>query len=467
MPAIGLGFIVNGLSKDSHGTVAESEAFCNAAPASPAPGERPQAAARGVGGDAPPSNTASNSSIPPGKDLFRPLRWGVDSLYLSYRGTLHEERETQLAELKFAAQSRDPSEVALAQLRLAGHIFEVKDKAFGLFSFVIEDNAYRIALRRGSGKKLPMAYVKISSHRLASETPEVIEAEVRSLLADLGTLESDASISRIDLFVDFQSTVDMESWDRHAWITKAGSVHCYSDDKKFSGWTVGLGGPIGARLYDKTLEVSKSGKAWIHPLWLEAGGDVEARVWRLEFEFKRAILAQLGSTYLTDVLAVLGGLWRYATVDWLRLAVPNSGDATRSRWLTHPLWDAVAALDWGAPPALLSRTFSPARAPDMGWVLQQSRSLLTTFMAMRGLDEYCEAFDYWNRAIESDLGRLGEQIGLDPDAIIREAVGLKHRRFNTALNLDAIPDEERFHQIERELAEAAREYEHASRGGAS
>lgn len=434
---------------------------------SPSPGERPQAAA-GVGGsDAPPSNTASNNSIPFPKGLFCPLRWGVDSLYLSYRGSLHEEREEQLAELKIAAQSQDPSEVAMAQLRLGGHIFEVKDKAFGRFSYVLEDNAYRIALRRGTAKKLPMAYVKISSHCLAAATPEAIEAEVRSLLADLGTLDSDANVSRIDLYVDFQSTVDMESWDRHAWITKAGSVHSYSDDKKFSGWTVGLGGPIGARLYDKTLELSKSGKTWLYPLWLAAGGDIEARVWRLEFEFKRVILAQLGSTNLSDVLPVLGGLWRYATVDWLRLAVPNPGDATRSRWPTHPLWDAVAALDWGAPPALLSRSFSPARTPDMQWVLQQSRSLLTTFMALRGLDEYCEAFDYWNRAIESDLGRLAQLIGLHPDAIIREAVTLKHRRFNTALNLDSIPNEDRFHQIEQELAEAAREYKRVSRGETS
>lgn len=61
-----------------------------------APGERPQAAAGGGGSDAPPSNTASNNSIPPPEDLFAPLRWGVDSLYLSYRGSLHPEREDQL-----------------------------------------------------------------------------------------------------------------------------------------------------------------------------------------------------------------------------------------------------------------------------------------------------------------------------------------------------------------------------------
>ena len=65
-----------------------------------------------------------------------------------------------------------------------------------------------------------MAYVKVSSHRLASDTPKAIEAEVHSLLDRTRTLESDANVSRIDLYVDFQSTVDMGGWDRRAWVTR-------------------------------------------------------------------------------------------------------------------------------------------------------------------------------------------------------------------------------------------------------
>ena len=253
-------------------------------------------------------------------------------------------------------------QVANAQLRLGEHIFEVKDKAFGLFYFVLEDNAYRIALSRGAGKQLPMAYVKISSHRLASDTPQAIEAEVHSLLAELGTLESDAHVSRIDLFVDFQSTVDMEGWDRHAWVTKASSVHAYSVDKEFSGWSVGLGGSVGARLYDKTLELQKTGKTWLYPLWLAAGWEVESRVWRLEFELKRDVLAQLGSTYLSDVLPVLGGLWRYATTGWLRLTVPILGTplarvGCRTRYGTPSrLW-----IGGRLPPFSLELSRQPAR----------------------------------------------------------------------------------------------------------
>lgn len=46
---------------------------------------------------APPSNTAPNSC---NGVFFQPLRWGVDSLYLSYAGQLFEPVWTQLDDLK-------------------------------------------------------------------------------------------------------------------------------------------------------------------------------------------------------------------------------------------------------------------------------------------------------------------------------------------------------------------------------
>ena len=66
-----------------------------------------------------------------------------------------------------------------------------------------------------------------------------------------------------------------------------------------------------------------------------------------------------------------------------------------------------------------------------------------------------------------DLGKLAEQLGLHPGAIIREAVTLKHRRFNTAFNLDVIAEEDRLRAEADELANEASEYRRVSRGGES
>jgi len=115
----------------------------------------------GAGQDAPPTNRASNTCN--GDGWFKALRWGVDSLYLSYPGRLNEDTEKELERLKGVAQSPEPHKQALAQIPIKGHLFEVKDKGSGLFPYVLEDNAYRIALSRNTAKSLPMAYVKVSS----------------------------------------------------------------------------------------------------------------------------------------------------------------------------------------------------------------------------------------------------------------------------------------------------------------
>lgn len=52
--------------------------------------------------DTSPTNRVSNKYNP---EYFKPLRWGVDSLYLSFTGVLFPEIEARLEQLKKLAQS--------------------------------------------------------------------------------------------------------------------------------------------------------------------------------------------------------------------------------------------------------------------------------------------------------------------------------------------------------------------------
>jgi hypothetical protein len=383
---------------------------------------------------------------------------------VSYAGRLFSHQHETLQALKAAARSDVPGEVSAAQLRLGEHIFEVRDKGAGLFAFVLEDNAYRISLASFGARALPMAYVKISSHRLASRPVEAIEAELRSLLAELGTLEGLARVSRIDLFVDFVSDVDIESWGRASWVTRARSINAYAVDSRFSGWAIGLGGPMAARLYDKTLELAKSGKDWLKPLWVAGGWDGEARVLRLEFEVKRDTLKGLGLEVLVDVLRTLPGLWRYATTEWLRLAVANPDDATRSRWPIHPLWSLLSKIDWAGDPGPLSRSFKVERAPSVRWVLRQIFALLCSFMAIRGLYNYAQGLDLLQTELSAFLGERSEREFATQTRIVHDQVALKMRRFNTGYNLDEISEEDRLQEQQDELLRQADAYRKASRG---
>ena len=203
-----------------------------------------------------PSNTATNNSI---TGEIKPLRWGIDSLYLSYQGNLHDHINSQLAVLKKQAQSDKVNEQAKSQIQIGDHLFEVKDKGTSMFNYVLEDNAFRIQLSRPN-KSVPMAYVKISSEYLTHLLPQEAERSLSKVLSQLGAIESTANVSRVDMFVDFISLQDMEAWDRKAWLTRAGSVNSYSIDSRFTGWTIGLGGVLAARLYDKLYELLKSNK---------------------------------------------------------------------------------------------------------------------------------------------------------------------------------------------------------------
>ena len=404
--------------------------------------------------DAAPSNTASNNCNC--EEIgFIPLRWGVDSLYLSYPGMLADSVTRKLETLKKNAQSESEADQAKAQYCVGDHVFEVKDKGAGMFPFVLRDNAFRISLSRPKGGALPMAYVQVSSQLLSAFSPQRAEAMLSDVLLQLGDIEP-AKVSRIDLYVDFVSCVDMESWNRHAWVTRAHKIGTHAVKGEFSGWSIGLGGVMSARLYNKTLEIETSGKEYLKELWLRAGWDGISPVWRLEFELHREVLTQKGVSGLRETLRHLDGLWSYATDEWLRLTLPNEDDATRSRWPIHPLWACLASVDWGGDGGPLLDRFSSVSAPNEKLVIARLFSSITTLMALNGDTSLDAAWDGLRLRLDNYLHNLCIWEGVHPKQYVEEKVRIKARRFNSILNReDEAPDYD----------EEARQYLRASRGG--
>ncbi len=374
------------------------------------------------------TNRATNNSI--NHDEVKFLRWGIDSLYLSYQGNLHPEVHEQLIQLKKQAQSDNPQEQAKAQLKLGDHLFEVKDKGTSMFSYVLEDNAFRIQLSRPN-KAVPMAYVKLSSEYLTHLFPKDAEHRLSTILSQLGALESTANVSRVDMFVDFVSHQNMESWHREAWVTHAESINAYSIDGRFTGWSVGLGGVVAGRLYDKLFEIDKSKKFYLIPLWEQANWQQGEPIWRLEFEFKRQFLVQKNLSKLTEVLANLNGLWSYATTEWLKLSIPNHIDQTRSRWPIHPLWAALSSVDWETNGGTLQPRFNTTRAPNKESALDRAFSALTTWMAALGYTDYELAVHPFFEDLGHHINNHSMNKGTTFEALIKEKVGLKAKAFNT------------------------------------
>lgn len=381
--------------------------------------------------DTSPSNTVSNKY---NTEYFQPLRWGIDSLYLSFTGSLHLGQEATLERLKKLAQADRLSDQSAAQLQVNEHIFEVKDKGTGLFPYVLDDNCFRIQLSRQRAKSMPMAYVKISSEYLTHKSVNDVVADLSAVLHVLGDVQSQPKVSRIDLFVDFASSEKMDSWHRDAWVTRSEKIHQYAVRGVFSGWSIGMGSGMSARLYNKLLEITTSNKGYLVPLWNEAGWKGETPIWRLEFELKRDILAQFDVQALGVALLNLNGLWSYATTEWLKLTLPSEGDTNRSRWAIHPLWAYLSSIDFETAGGVLSREFSAQRVPSDKRLFDAGFSVISSFMAREQITDFYEGLHAYCRDLYAHFNSRAITLGTSLGDFVEERVSVKARRFNTILN---------------------------------
>lgn len=136
-----------------------------------------------------------------------------------------------------------------------------------------------------------------------------------------------------------------------------------ADDFSFglvrTGLTFSARGSLSCVIYDKTREIKRSDKQWFADLWKQNGWAGESLVWRVECRFKRDALHELkqegvfhGIEDVCDLPERLPVLWAYAVGQvggspadglpdgWLRYVVPVEDD-NRSRWPTHPVWEAI------------------------------------------------------------------------------------------------------------------------------
>jgi hypothetical protein len=235
----------------------------------------------------------------------------------------------------------------------------------------------------------------------------------------------------------------MESWHRDAWVTRAQDIDTYSRQRAFTGWSIGLGGDIGARLYDKTLELKKSRKDYLKPLWSAKGWEPDQSVWRLEYQLRREVLKELGVASLPSLLNQLAGIWHYATGSWLRLTVPNAQDQTQTRWPNHALWDRLAAVPWAAGDGPELGRLRKARLPSDESLFVNGLGGLTSFMAGQGITDLGEGFGEFLAHAERFHDALGLKDGKNFRGYVAGKVAEKSRRFNTLRNQNREAEQER------------------------
>ena len=362
------------------------------------------------------------------KNIFK----GLDSLYVSFNGTLKEGLTEFLNEKKTLAQSDDEKKQALATMDIEDHHFEVIDKGAGYYTYILADNWYQIKITASKKQKVPTIYVQIKSELLNRAGHEYSIYKLREIVSKLLVLIEEEKVSRADIFVDFVTDADIERIEEQSLVTKTRKKdkHWYGG---FTGWSLGLGGIISARLYDKTVEIKKSQKDYLIKFWEYGGWDPSERVWRLEFQLKREFLGQMHIKTYSDLLSKTNDIWQYCTCNWLKLAIDDDTQ-NRTRWEIDPLWKAIQGVRFldGAFTGV-KREVNKERIPSDKTLYQNGIiGYTTSFAAREGLDDIDEkaVIKCWNEALDH-LKR--ETRGKDKE-YLSSKINLKKKRYNKVLS---------------------------------
>jgi hypothetical protein len=358
----------------------------------------------------------------------------VDSLYLSFSGAIDPKLAVHMQECKTLAQANDEEIVALGGIRIGDHQFMVMPRGRGRFAFVLEDNWFSIQLSNTSGKRLPLALVQIRSEYLTAVGPEEAIRTISELIGGMGSLTGPARLSRIDLFADFTTALDLTAIPGAHWVKRSKKRTIHEECDQVTGISFGSGNEVSARLYDKTRELNKSGKFYLEALWGLQGWKEGETVWRMEFQIRREGLPEPMMGAALAALPLSGNLWRYLCDDWLRLALPSPSDDTRSRWPTHPLWANLAHV-WDIDPlaAPLTRV-AKSRAPTDDYLFRAGIAGLTSFMAREGIADYGHGLGEFLHALEAYYDAPSRQFPESLQGYIGRKARLKARRYNVRMS---------------------------------
>lgn len=299
---------------------------------------------------------------------------GIDSLHLSSGAALRPDVVKDLLERKAEAVKCHAEGRPLPRWRTIVTVngvavtveLEVQPRGTRKGDLLLTSDAMAVVMHSNPPRNLPAAYVELHAVFLWCGWDYASDVGA-ALLRDVAAVPTsvDVQVSRIDLAADFmgwQPTPELRehlvgrfvSWKKNLEVDGSPWEEEHGRGRRFTGFTFGRGYML-ARLYDKTVEIQKSGKTWFEPKWKPAGfvdTDTSGHVWRLEFQVRREVLRKCelithemktseggeGSTEVkrwADLKKGLNDLWRYLTSKWLTYRLKRKN---RKRVVLHPRW---------------------------------------------------------------------------------------------------------------------------------
>lgn len=323
-----------------------------------------------------------------------PLMAGVDTVGYTSRARISHELYATLDEEKRRAQTAAGMNAVYCPDWLGARLLPNGAKGY---SFLIETEDFTVKIAGEKMLQWPGLAVELRSYFLHTHedgAPGAIEASLAWICQRLLVGPDAASQralctwetvtpSRFDLHIDwqggFEPTFDAGEVERFIKPRRL-KWHPFFDGRRCTGYRFGSGGPLMARLYNKTVErATRQDDAYFALLaaWNPDTFDPERTVWRLEFQLRREGLTgfhlapdlasvdqesddaetrsldvQLEAELTAEDILHIGTfpklfahhatLFDYLMTHWLRLTTPIKGQAP-ARWPVDPTWETLRA----------------------------------------------------------------------------------------------------------------------------
>jgi len=321
---------------------------------------------------------------------------GCDTLALTYRVSGYAEwisrRIREFQEAKLASQDGGVVDVGIGDWRLRMEPFGAPH-----YSFRLACDSFSVFLSSRDFGVYPPLMVWGKSESLWNVGAAGLVKVARSFVEQgIGKILEE-KVSRVDLTFDF-SGWEPTFEDVRRIVSRAVNRSLFWVGERLAGVSLGAGHRLYARLYDKTLEILRSGKRWMHQVWAEGGWDGLGSVWRLEFECKRDFLREFQVEGFDDFVSAYPDICDYLFGDWVRLETEEGG--------VHPVWLQLNAAVRGDRVGLVRgiRTRRVAKERYVYGIL----GYLTSYAAAVGILEMDRAWEAVAVEMKRYLNRKGE-----------------------------------------------------------
>jgi hypothetical protein len=322
------------------------------------------------------------------------LASGIDALYLSGRGELLTETLERFKERRECAEELNLT----APVDVGPLTFSIAPHGWGMYRYCLDHPLGRVGATPSA--HLPAIRVQPRSEFIHAVGPTQAVTTFENLLPPLCS-ELSFGASRIDIYVDVEG-FPLRADDRERYVCRADARRTYEQSERCSGFDFGSrrAGTLTGRIYDKTLDITGKGSDW----WFDVWGDRHTPgvdVTRVEIEFGRKALTEFHLDSPAQVIPAVGGLWAYATDQWLTHRIPTS-DSNRSRWPLSPQWQVVQNATLRHDNVELERLQARGRAGSLRKLTPGLVGYLAGFAALVGTEDIPGTVEALARHISDD-----------------------------------------------------------------